>query len=272
MKPFITMILIFSFTSFAQTTYQTDWGGGQGVTGPVFEFEDTFLSSSNIDYTSIPGQILLAKEVPSNLGIDQPFYSPLAVYPDSGFLESSIVEIQSSWIPWSYLHFSGTLPASTSIGIQVRASFDYNEMGAWSEIFMYPGYLVGVLEENANYIQYRAILYTANNDTTPRLKDVTLIYSSGGVDGENSPLSLTSLQFSANPAFAPVEAEVTMISAASVEILIFDLSGRLVKDVGILDYQAGKHTLILGDFMPGIYNVHMRLGELSSFYRFTVVK
>jgi len=272
MKFFPSMILLFSFVLFAQVATQTEWGGGPGVTGPVIDFEDTFMSSSMIDYLSIPGRISLSPEVPNNLESDRLDYLHLAVYPDSGFLESSIMDIHLSWIPWNYLYFSTILPQSTSIGIQVRVSYDYNEMGPWSEIFMSPGSLQGVLEESANYVQYRAVLFTANPDTTPTLKDVSISYAMGGIAGSCSPVSHASLHFATNPAVGPVEAVISLISTASVEILVFDLSGRLAKEVGIIDYESGRHTVMLGEFSPGIYNILMRWGESSSFHRFVVVK
>jgi hypothetical protein len=268
-----SVILLLSSVMFAgMVAYQTDWLGGPGVTGPVTDFENTFLSSSMIDFTSEVGKIFLSPETMSNLETDLAGCSPSVVYPDSGFLISSIYDTQQSFSPWSYLHFSTTLPQSTSIGIRLRVSEDYNDMGPWSEIFMYPRSLVGIFPTSANYVQYMAVLYTANPDTTPALKDVDILYFTGAIDELCAPVSQSSMYITANPSVGPVEAVINLLSPASVEILVFDLSGRLAKEALVIDCESGRQTAELGEFQPGVYNVLLRSGEFSSLQRFAVVQ
>lgn len=273
MKLFPSFIVLLSFSSllFAGVATQTNWSGGPGVSGPIFDFEDEFMSSTMIDINAIPGRILLLPVATRNSKTD-PYDSLTSfVYPDSGILESSILDTQLSFTPWAYLHFSMTLPQFTSIGIQIRASDDYNEMGPWSEIFMQPGNLYGVLDESANYVQYRAILYTANSDTTPALKDVSILYTSGGTAEFYSSISQAYSRIITNPSAGPVEAELNLLYPVPVEIFVFDLSGRLVNALGKTNYESGRQTVMLGVFSPGVYSVHIRLGELSLSHRFVVV-
>jgi len=271
MKLFASLIVLLSSLLFAQVAIQTEWSGGPGVSGPVFDFEDEFMSSTMIDIYAIPGQILLFPVAMHNSKTNPNYNLTSFVYPDSGILESSILDTQLSLTPWAYLYFSEVLPRFTSIGIQIRASDDYNEMGPWSEIFMQPGSLNGVLDESANYVQYRAVLYTANSDTTPHLKDVQILYSSGGTAEFHSSFSQAYSRIITNPSTGPVEAELNLLFPVPVEIIVFDLSGRLVKAFGETNYESGSQTLMLGVFSPGVYIVHFRLGELSLSNRFVVV-
>jgi hypothetical protein len=54
--PFLTIIVTFAYTSF-----QTDWSGGPGVTGPVsYYWLNTFSSYTQIEWEYLPGSLLLA--------------------------------------------------------------------------------------------------------------------------------------------------------------------------------------------------------------------
>lgn len=271
MKFFSVLIVLLSSLLFAETAVQTDWAGGPGVSGPILDFEDKYMSSSMIDINAIPGRILLLPVAMHNSKTD-PYDSITSfIYPDSGILESSILDTQLSLTPWSYLYFSQTTPPLTSIGIQIRASDDYNEMGPWSEIFMEPVYLYGVLDESSNYVQYRAILYTANPDTTPHLKDVQIVYTNSSTADFQSSISEAYSRVITNPSTGPVEAELNLLFSTTVKIFIFDISGRLIKAIGETNYEPGNQTLMLGLFSPGVYSVQIRVGSLSSSHRFVVV-
>jgi hypothetical protein len=272
MKLFLSMILLVSSVLFADGETQTNWMGGPGVFGPVIHFGSTFMSSTGIDYSSEPGKIYLLQEALSNPETLRMGSLPLVAYPDSGILESSILDTQLSSIPWDYLSFYCELPQSTSIGIQVRASNDYNDMGPWSGVFMVSGDLEGVLDESANFVQYRAVLFTANPDTTPALKDVTITWGWGAVAESHSSVPQSFSSVIANPAHGSVEAEINLSSPSSVDISVFDLSGRLVRETETVDCESGRQTVMLGVFTPGVYIVLMRSGEFSTFQRFAVVE
>jgi hypothetical protein len=227
----------------------------------VVEFGNTFLSSSGVNVNIEPGLILLDPKTPP------------PSFPYSGFLVSSILDTQWSDPPWQFLMLDVIKPHGTSIGIQIRASDNYKDMGPWSEVFTETFvYLYGILDESASYVQYRVILSTSDPDTTPAIKSFNISWHDEGTGESNSPVSYGFLQITPNPAVGPVEALVNLSSPAPVEILVFDLSGRLVKESGITEYEPGSHTVMLGEFAPGVYNVLMHSPELAVFSRFAVVE
>jgi hypothetical protein len=65
MNKSITRIIVICFffaTGFLRAEFasQTDWSGGPGIQGPVNEWSETFESSIDISWLSIPGQIALS--------------------------------------------------------------------------------------------------------------------------------------------------------------------------------------------------------------------
>jgi hypothetical protein len=272
MKLFLTALLLSHFPLFAETAVQTDWSGGPGVLGPVVAFGNTFLSDSGICITT-PGQITLDPEALTQqiaCWIDN--REPCG-YPETGFLESSIFDSQDVEPFWGLLFWSYEAPSGTSIGVQVRASDDYSQMGPWSEVFSSsPVSLIGVLDYAASYVQYRVTLSTLDPDATPTLKDIVIIWPIDGVGEWDPPASCELLPISPNPSAGSAEAIIGLSSSTSVEILVFDLTGRLVEGAGPADYQPGWHTVGLGEFAPGIYFVRMQAGEFAATQRFVVIE
>lgn len=68
-------------TSRADTEMQSDWSGGPGAQVPVFEWSDTFLSTSQTSWRSVPGQLAISSVPNQGPGgpIVQPSRSCLAV-------------------------------------------------------------------------------------------------------------------------------------------------------------------------------------------------
>jgi hypothetical protein len=61
MKKTLSLLLtIWGVGAFAGSAVQTDWSGGDGVEGPVTEWNTTFASQDQVSWLSIPGQIALS--------------------------------------------------------------------------------------------------------------------------------------------------------------------------------------------------------------------
>ena len=59
---------------------------------------------------------------------------------------------------------------------------------------------------------------------------------------------------------------------ASVGICIFDLSGRIVTEIGEVEYSPGYHDILLEGLYSGIYFCRITSGSFSATQRFVVVK
>ena len=188
-----------------------------------------------------------------------------------GYLDSSILDAQVE-ADWDYLDWNSQTPAGTSASIQVRASDDHTVMGSWSEILTSPCSLEGILNDGDRYVQYRTILETSIPDTTPTLNDVTITWNPFGIQGESGPESFELLPFYPNPSCSAPLVRFGLPEASSVELFIFDVSGRLVEQFSTEEYAPGYHSIILGDLSPGIYFCRMISEDFRETQRLVVVE
>ncbi|MCK5065434.1 MAG: T9SS type A sorting domain-containing protein [Candidatus Fermentibacteraceae bacterium] len=173
---------------------------------------------------------------------------------------------------WGYIDWTAEEPASTSVSFQVRScdSPDSTGMGVWSDTLYSPCSLLGILDEGDSYFQYRAILQTSDSSITPVLEDITVTWSPLGTGG-GDPVVLELLPFAPNPSVSPV-IRFSLPEPASVEISIFDLSGRLVSEVRGDEYSSGFHDVLLKDFLPGVYFCRMTSGNFTATQSFVVIE
>jgi len=190
---------------------------------------------------------------------------------DSASLESSILYIGCD-PDWGSLLWTAQNPPGTAVSFQVRASDDYTQMGAWSDTLTVPCSLHGVLADNASYIQYRAILTTADPDTTPTLLDVTVTWDPLGTGEGEGPATLELLPFSPNPISGPIAVSFGLPSAMMAGFSVFDVSGRVVVQKPAAEYPAGYQQNQLGELPPGIYICRMSAGSFTATQRFAVVE
>jgi hypothetical protein len=178
-----------------------------------------------------------------------------------GYLESSILDTQCQ-PDWDMLQVNAVVPAGTSLGCQLRCSEDYSQMGGWSDTLEAPTSLAGVLEDGCRYLQYRVILATQDPSISPVLDELTVTWDQLGM--EESPDSGISLSVMPNPASGTAVLRITSPEQAEVSLRIFDLSGRMVRNI-VNTLDPGSHLLSTDDLLPGIYmcRMDMELGTLS---------
>jgi hypothetical protein len=92
-----------------------------------------------------------------------------------------------------------------------------------------------------------------------------------GIEGGEYPAVQTLLPFSPNPSSSPA-VRFGLPEPASVEISIFNLSGRLVDEIHGDEYSSGFHDVLLGDLSPGIYFCRMISGDFEATQRFVVIE
>lgn len=189
---------------------------------------------------------------------------------DSGELVSSIIYLNDA--DWVSLSWAADTPVGSAATFQVRASDDYTQMGVWSDIISTPGSLDGILENYDSFLQYRAILSRSDPDVTPVLHDVTFTWNSLGVHGEDPLDSFTVLPVSPNPAHGALSITFGVPSAATVDLSVYDLAGRVVFRTGPVGYQAGYHDIQPGVLPPGVYLAVGRSEGVGSTVRFTVLE
>jgi hypothetical protein len=194
-------------------------------------------------------------------------------YPPEGWLVSSVLDV-SCGPDWGTLDWAADALAGTSVAFQVRASADPDStaMGPWSDTLYAPCSLHEILSDWEQYVQYKAILETSDPDITPSLQSVTITWNPLGLEGGSVPSGIELLPVRPNPSAGTAGIEFGLPDAAMVELELFDISGRLVRETVPTEYEPGWHTAQLDALGPGIYFVRMRAGEFEATRRFVVVE
>jgi len=196
----------------------------------------------------------------------------------SGSLESSIMEIDWSSgdsISWGAVTWLCDEPDSTGLAFLVRSSDNAADMGDWSDTITVSGTsLNGILEPRDNYLQYMAVLKTDNNEVSPALFEITIDWNIVGVAGETQSEvnSIQLLPISPNPVTGAAVITFELPETASVGISVFDMSGRLIREIHRDDYAGGTHGIMLGELPPGSYLCRMTSDDFEDSQRFVVLK
>ena len=194
-------------------------------------------------------------------------------YPPEGALVSSVLNIECSPV-WGAIGWSSSEPAETSITFQVRSSVDpdSSEMGSWSDSLYSPCSLSGILTDGEQYVQYKVIFETSDTDITPILHEVMLTWDPLGIPGDIVPNSFELLPFYPNPSRGTLSVRFGLPEASSVELFVFDVSGRLIESVPSAEYSTGYQSVYLEELSPGIYFYRMISGDFTETQRFVVIE
>jgi len=199
----------------------------------------------------------------------------LHAFAELGTLESSILQLNftpGDSISWGTVTWLCEEPDSTGLAFLVRSSDDATNMGEWSDTIAVSGTsLNGILGAEEKFIQYKAILGTNNIEVSPTLFEVTINYDVLGISEETEP-NIRLLPVSPNPSAGAAVITFELPEAASVDISVFDMSGRLIREVHGDDYTGGAHGIMLGQLPPGSYLCRMTSGDFEDSQRFVVLK
>ncbi|MCH7761608.1 T9SS type A sorting domain-containing protein [candidate division TA06 bacterium] len=238
--------------SFLQASDSTIYAGG----------DQYIFKSTNWGVTWVQTEPLPAGWVEDMIeGTDGHLYSGLSnpggvyksAYFDSGYLISSIFDT-GDWgtiygvMDWNEILFG------QSLVMKVRTSLDSLMAGAvpWDSASpVIKGQDISSLasvNDGDRYVQYRVELITSDLDVTPVLHEVTIFFSSVGVEEiselitPNHKVSL--LQNSPNPFPQFTSIQYQLSNQTFVTLWIYDLTGRLVKTLIESEQKAGKHRII----------------------------
>jgi len=191
-------------------------------------------------------------------------------YHPSSSLVSTIFDTQCDPV-WDYLNWTAETPSGSSVAFQIRASDDYTNMGEWSAILTTPCALSGILSDSERFMQYKAILETSEPYSAPVLNDVTISWNQMGIEGTANHDITELLPFSPNPGSNPV-VRFLLQEPSSVDISVFDLSGRPGREISINEYSEGYHEIPIYDLVPGVYFCRMISAGITSIQTFVVLE
>jgi len=77
---------------------------------------------------------------------------------------------------------------------------------------------------------------------------------------------------SPNPSTGAAVITFELPETASVDISVFDMSGRVIREVHRDNYADGTHGIMLGQLPPGSYLCRMTSSEFEDSQRFVVLK
>ncbi|MEA3265899.1 MAG: YCF48-related protein, partial [Candidatus Fermentibacteria bacterium] len=176
----LTIILAFIARG-ANFIEQTDWSGGPGVPGPILSWDNFFDTSTDIDWFSIPGDLLLQETISDHPGSFSKDFETV------GYLVSSILEMPPRLKDddfWGNIFWDANVQPVTEISLRVRGSDTPGNMGLWSDPITEWGENLGeILNDEFAYFQYEATLATSNTSISPELYSVIITFEtdSGGV-------------------------------------------------------------------------------------------
>jgi hypothetical protein len=240
----------------------TAWGYSTAPLGEAYNR----MCCADFDADSDPDPVVMSTSTGHGAWIDID-----AAYASDGWLESSILYLGCD-PAWGAITWTADTPAGTDLFLQVRASDDPGQMGAWSDTLHSPCTLQGVLDNDDSYVQYRVLMRATAPLASPRLQEVTLSWDPTGVAEQEHALSSgpALLPISPNPATGLISVSFTVPDPALVEISVFDLSGRMVQCLETAWSESGLHSVPLGDFAAGVYLVRMKTESLLAVRRFVV--
>jgi hypothetical protein len=109
---------------------------------------------------------------------------------------------------------------------------------------------------------------------TPTLHDVTLNWDPVSIEDSTEPIppGIALLPIAPNPVAGSPVIRFGLPEPASVDISIFDLSGRLVNEIHGEEHSPGYHDVLLGDLSPGVYFCRMTSGGFAATQHFVVIE
>jgi len=221
-------------------------------------------------------------------GDDVPDVLGCALYGDkvswwrvSGFtspaiLTSSVLNIEPpdpNLAHWDYIHWSSTLPSGTSVMFRLRTSYSSGTMGTWSSWITAPADLSSLVTQGGSFLQYQARLATSNPNTTPSLKDVTILWTPVGIEDEGSAaidgrrIWLTS----GNPVSGAFSVGYNVEQPGMVNIAVYDAAGRTVSVIGDGELAAGEYSAIVSGLPAGTYAIVMQTEDGMAAQRVVVI-
>lgn len=195
-------------------------------------------------------------------------------YPANGSLTSSCLYLEND-PGWGSIDWVSEETEDTSVLLQVRSSDspDSSSMGEWSDTLSSPGSLFGILDEGDSFMQYKVLFGTNNPYSTASLDEITVYWNPVSVSNQNEPLASTIslLPFVPNPSLSAM-VKFTLPESGTVNILIYDLAGRLITDNTMDNCDSGINEVPLQGLTPGIYFCKLSSGAYLGIQSFVIIE
>jgi hypothetical protein len=188
----------------------------------------------------------------------------------SGELTGSILDAGEA-PDWGQAIWTGAVPAGTDLEIELRAGNNPGSMGSWVPIEN-SGDEIPSGFDGMHYMQYRIMMTTGDNSASPCLEDIAIDWTPFvGIEEEAGSPAFQLFGACPNPATGRVSIGFSVPAVASVELMVYDLSGRRVAGTE-MECAEGSHTFTPGVLAAGVYLVRMRAGEFGATRRFVVTE
>ena len=188
-----------------------------------------------------------------------------------GWLESSILYLGND-PDWDNIDWTADVPSGCSIAFLVRSSDDPEDMGDWSDTLSAPCSLEGILADNDSYFQYRVLIERPDSSVSPTLEDITVTWSPTGIATGSTDDEYILYGVVPNPAAGLMKLEFSIPEPCTVQLRIFDITGRLIGNPVSSEFPAGQQEVQLSDLRAGIYFVRMEAGGFTATRRFVVIE
>ncbi len=172
----------------------------------------------------------------------------LTTYHPSATISSSILHCDS--LDQLFPLFMESDVQGNSI-MRFRASDDPSAMGQWSDVL--PEQIEEVsslVQPGDTYCQYLVTLYAQGDFIPSTLYEIRLTTSPTGVEEQDA---VPFIGVSPNPAPGAAELTFYLEAPAAVSLKVYDIGGRVVRDLSSADYPPGEHGLLVADLSPGLY-------------------
>lgn len=192
------------------------------------------------------------------------------VLPTSGYLESSVLDVQES-PDWQSIDWTCTEPSGTDVTMQVRASDDPFNMGTWSDTLDAPCSLEGIVNDGDSLFQYKVILISEDSVSRPVFHDVTVAWNPTGIEGVENGSTYALYGAQPNPAAGKAVVVFYLPHASYANITVYDLAGRIVRSVSS-EFESGMHEVTTEGMDTGVYLVRMVSGDFTATNRFVLIE
>ncbi len=186
-----------------------------------------------------------------------------------GELVSSILDTRTSpALP--AIDWGAVTPPGTTLRFQVRHGEAPEALGTWSAPMAAPGSLGS---EFGRYVQYRALMDTADPRVSPILRHITLSWTASTSTGDHEqPGDLIWDLRAATPCGAEVVLELAAGRPGTAALVVLDASGRRVRGFAPRTYALGRHRIHVGALPAGVYHCLLSGDQLRVVQRLVVIR
>ncbi|MEA3265492.1 MAG: FG-GAP-like repeat-containing protein [Candidatus Fermentibacteria bacterium] len=192
-------------------------------------------------------------------------------------LTSSILNIEPpdpGSVVWDYIHWSSTTPDGTAVRFRLKTSYDAFNMGGWSTWITSSSSLGSVVSQGGQFLQYQVELSTSNPNTTPSLKDVSILWTPVSIEDQGTaPVDGRRIWLSSgNPVSGAFSVGYNVEQPGFVSVAVYDVTGRTVSVISNGEMAAGQYSGMVTGLSAGTYSVVMQSDQGFAAQRIVVIR